>query len=245
MKNWKEFKEELLKNNRIKTEYERLGISRKQTLWYAYSDDSPTFSSPESHFVAAVIVTLEINKRRLSRLPKRIRKHVVGKRLRNLPELKFQNSNERTRTRMLEMLANENVEIFALIINKGGRRVSDSPENKGITLGNVAALVLAKKRQVTLTPDREFVTRRSITTCLDTAEKVITNQSQGGFLSLREPVDSQSEPLIQIADFVAGAISHKYNRDNDRYYQIIENLITTEEIVNWVGLKRTYIKQQK
>ena len=111
----------------------------KEPLYYAYFDDSPTLAGPENHLAVAAVITLKATDKKLARIPKRVRQRIVDKKLRQLPELKFYNSDEKTRTKMLRMLADEQVEIFALVIDKEGRRVSDSPLNNGIVLGNAAA----------------------------------------------------------------------------------------------------------
>ena len=109
-----------------------LSVMTKEPLYYAYSDDSPILTGPENHLAVAVVVTLKAGDKKLARIPKRVRQRIMGKELRQLPELKFYNSDEKTRMRMLQMLAGEQVEIFALVVDKEGRKVSDSPLNNGL-----------------------------------------------------------------------------------------------------------------
>lgn len=51
-------------------------------------------------------------------------------------------------------------------------------------------------------------------------------------------VDSQQNLVINLADFVAGAILVKYNKQNSRFSDIIQESIAFEKIVNWTELKR-------
>ena len=217
----------------------------EESLYYAYSDDSPTLAGPENHLAVVAVVTFKAADKKLARIPKRVRQRVMDKKLRQLPELKFYNSNEKTRTKMLQMLADEPVEIFALVIDKEGRRVSDSPLNNGIVLGNVAAIILEDKGRVSLTSDRKFVNPGDAAQCLDTAVRVAANKVPSGFLVINEPVDSQRESLVQLADFVAGAISYKYNWNDAHYYQIIKEKVVSEKLVRWKDIKADYIRQQK
>ena len=216
-----------------------------KVLHYAYSDDSPTLTSPEDYLLVAVVVTLKAGDKKLTKIPKRVRQKLLGKKLQQLPKLKFSNSDEKTRLRMLQMIADEDVEIFALVIDKGGRRINDSPLNNGIVLGNAAAMVLEKKPHVSLTPDKKFTNPNETARYLETATKVIADKVPAGVLLLKEPVESRRESLIQLADFVVGAVNHKYNRENERYFKIIEKKVVSEKQVRWVDIKADYIRQQK
>ena len=146
---------------------------------------------------------------------------------------------------MLRMLAGEEVEIFVLVVDKGGRRVSDSPENNGVVLGNAAALVLKRRKRVSLTLDKKFVRPTDTSKYLNTAINVVLRKVPTGILTVSPPVDSRKESLVQLADFVAGAISQKYNWGNDTYYRILEKKIVEEKQVRWRRLKAEYVSFQK
>lgn len=214
-------------------------------LCYAYSDDSPTLSGQENRLAVAAVVTLKVGDKMLVRIPKRARRRIVDKKLHQLPELKFYNSDEKTKVRMLRMIANTPAEIFTLVVDKEGRRISDSPLNNGVVLGNAAAVVLREKGKVSWTPDRKFVNPDDTAQYLDTAIRVAASKAPSGFLVMKEPADSRREALVQLADFVVGAISYKYNRNDDHYYQIIKKRVVLEELVRWRDIKVDYIRQQK
>ena len=220
-------------------------MAKEAPLYYAYSDDSPTLAGQESRLAVAAVVTLNAGDKALARIPKRVRQRIVDKKLQQLPELKFYNSDEKTKVRMLQMIANTPVEIFALVVDKEGRRVSDSPLNNGVVLGNAVAAVLKDKGRVNWTPDRKFVNRDDTVQYLDTAVRVAANKAPSGFLVMKEPADSRREALVQLADFVVGAISHKYNRNDGHYYQVIKKQVVLEEVVRWKDIKADYIRQQK
>lgn len=218
---------------------------KEAPLYYAYSDDSPTLAGQENHLAVAAVVTLKAGDKALARIPKRVRQRTADKNLRQLPELKFYNSDEKTRMRMLQMIANTQAEIFTLVVDKEGRRVSDSPVNNGVVLGNAVVAVLKEKGKVSWTPDRKFVNPDDTTRYIDTAIMVASSKIPSGFLVMNEPADSRREVLIQLADFVVGTISYKYNWNDERYYQIIKDRIVLEELVRWKDIKADYIKQQK
>jgi len=214
-------------------------------LYHAYSDDSPTLADSENNLAVAVVVTLEADSKRLAKIPKRVRQRLMNKKLRQLPELKFSNSDEKTRLRVLRMIANGRAELFVLIINKGGRQVIDSPLNNGIVLGNACAMVLEKKGRVSLTPDKKFTNPNETARYIETAIQVVADRAPDGFLVIKEPAESQQESLIQLADFVAGAVSHKYNRSDDHYFKIVEKKIVSEKRLRWTDIKADHIRQQK
>lgn len=220
-------------------------MAKEAPLYYAYSDDSPTLAGREGRLAIAAVVTLKAGDKILARIPKRVRRKTMNKKLRQLPELKFYNSDEKTKMRMLQMIANTPVEIFTLLVDKEERRVSDSPLNNGVVLGNAAAAVLKEKGKVSWTPDRKFVNPDDTAQYLDTAVKVAASKAPSGFLVMKGPADSRREALIQLADFVVGAVSHKYNRNDDRYYQIIKKRVVLEKVVLWKDIKADYIRQQK
>ncbi len=218
---------------------------KEAPLYYAYSDDSPTLAGQENHLAVAAVITMKAGNKALARIPKRVRQRTANKKLRQLPELKFYNSDEKTRMRMLQMIANTQAEIFTLVVDKEGRRVSDSPVNNGVVLGNAVATVLKEKGKVSWTPDRKFVNLDDTTRYMDTAIMVASSKIPSGFLVMNEPADSQREGLIQLADFVVGTISYKYNWNDERFYQIIKDRIVLEELVRWKDIKADYIRQQK
>lgn len=218
---------------------------KEAPLYYAYSDDSPTLSGQEGRLAVAAVVILKAGDKTLARIPKRVRQRIVDKKLQQLPELKFYNSDEKTKVRTLQMIANTPVEIFTLVVDKEGRRVSDSPLNNGVVLGNAVAAVLKEKGKVNWTPDRKFVNPDDIAQYLDTAVRVAASKAPSGFLVMKEPADSRREVLVQLADFVVGAISHKYNWNDDRYYQIIKKQVVLEDLARWRDIKADYIRQQK
>jgi len=116
------------------------------------------------------------------------------------------------------------------VVDKEGRRVSDSPLNSGIVLGNVAAIVLKAKGKVNWTPDKKFVNPSDTARYLDAAVRVAASKDPSGFLVMKEPADSQREGLVQLADF---------------YYQIVKKKVVSEGVVLWKDLKADYIKKQE
>jgi len=64
-------------------------MAKETPLYYAYSDDSPTLAGQENRLAVAVVVTLKVGDKMLTRIPKRVRQRTVDKKLRQLPELKF------------------------------------------------------------------------------------------------------------------------------------------------------------
>ncbi|MDL1896487.1 DUF3800 domain-containing protein [Anaerolineae bacterium CFX7] len=53
-----------------------------------------------------------------------------------------------------------------------------------------------------------------------------------------EQVDSQQNPRIQIADFVAGAALAKYQREEDSYLALLTEKIVREFWLDWDEIKK-------
>lgn len=52
-----------------------------------------------------------------------------------------------------------------------------------------------------------------------------------------EHLDSLQNPVISLADFVAGAVRYYYTRGDNRFRKIIEGKIFKEKTLSWKQLK--------
>jgi hypothetical protein len=204
---------------------------------YAFLDESPSLSDPEHFFVVALVATKAAHLTTLRRLPKRVRTRVLGKQLRNVPELKFYNSDERIRQRMMTLIARQDVGLAIFIVDKQGRRIGDTPLHYGVVVGSaVRTYLTAIYPHLHLTVDKKYTSPSERTKFQQVVERMVVAAAPEATFSLTAQVESQREPLIQLADFVAGAVHHKYNRGNSLYFDIIRERIVLEQQMVWAEL---------
>lgn len=99
-------------------------------VYYAFVDESGNLSDAHDRFfIVAAIGTTE--PRSLKRVVDKIRNWLRnrGKRYHNVDELKFHRAEDETRTKLLQMLAQCDVEIRLLIVDKGSTSIGDTPQN--------------------------------------------------------------------------------------------------------------------
>ena len=164
---------------------------------------------------------------------------IVKKKLKSLPELKFHNSDERTRKFVLKEISKQNISIVVCIIDKEGRRVADTPINYGIVVGTTIAEFLTVYPNLSLTVDKRYTNSKQQEEFQQAAQETINKFSKKGTtIFFNSPVDSRKESIVQLADFVAGAFNVKYNQDKDHYAKIVKDKVKIEKVFKWTKLKK-------
>lgn len=203
---------------------------------FGFLDESSTLDGSSKFFCVAIIASKKEIIQSLQKIIKRARK-------KNLSELKFNNSDEKTRNRVLTELSKQDVRFLILVIDKQGRKIENNPLNYGIAIGSAAAKLLELYSIASLTVDRHFTKPAQESEfkeiVLVTVAKLAPSNSK---LLLNESVDSQTEIGIQMADFVAGAANACYNNKNSSYLEIIRTKIEKEICEKWTEIKRRAIK---
>jgi len=143
-----------------------------------------------------------------------------GKRLRrpikDAAEIKWSNASHRIRALALADLADADVELFALTVWKGDKRIEDTPENYGILACELLNLCWSAYPNVALALDRHFTSPAQIA-AVNT--RIHRAWPSSGVLSVTH-VDSQRNPLVQLADLVAGSV-YAWHKSGDRTMQLI------------------------
>ncbi len=214
----------------------------KDDLTYGFLDESPNLTDKESFFSVVIVLTTDQNKKNYQSIFKRIRKSELKGKKKDVPELKFAHSTDRVRTKTLQAISKRSVKVSAFIIDKTNRRVPDTPENYGIVVGFAVSEALKKYPIIVLTVDKKYTKPKDQEEVEKTTLKVVGKVSKKGVLQFKEHADSKSNSLLQMADFIAGAISYKYNFKDDTFSKIIENLIEQEELESWPNIKAIYKK---
>lgn len=208
---------------------------------YGGLDESGSLTSLTSLFSMAVLVTAQpemsrnIVRRAALRSGKRLRR-----RRKRASELKWGNASHRIRKTVLSRLAEADVEVFTLTIRKKGRRIADTPLNYAILVCELLQLCWNAYPDMALAVDRHFMSsaQRAV---VDTF--IHRHWPKQGVLTIAH-VDSQSNPLVQLADFVAGSV-HDWHKQGDKTYRLLEGRIGAELVESWRHVKRRWLREMK
>lgn len=209
-------------------------------LTYGFLDESPNLQDKSSFFSIVIILSTNPDEKSYRSIFKRIRKNVLKKKAKEVPELKFANSTHQVRQKVLKAISKRSIKISAYILDKEGRRIPDTPENYGIVAGFAVSEALKKYPVIVLTFDKKYTKPKDQEEVEKTALKVVAKVSKKGVLQLKEHADSKTNSILQMADYVAGAISFKYNLNDENYWEIIKDLIEQENKGSWTDIKAIY-----
>lgn len=193
-----------------------------------------TKKSSEYFVIAAIIPrnTLPIH-----RCFKKIRQQKMKKKMKQVPELKYNNTPPEIKRRIFQCLASCDLDIAYSILHK--QQVPFHLRDKRHVIYNFLSASLVSK----------------ITACYGTMDcvNVIIDKSLYGlqkehfddyltYKMLEFPdngivdrswitimhVDSKTEPCIQAVDFIAGAVHHKYRSDEKTHYNMVQEKMILE-----------------
>ncbi len=206
---------------------------------FGFLDESPSLSDDTFFFCVDIVSTSEKINKNLQKILKNARHKIVKKKLKQLSELKFYNSDEKTKMYILSQIAKCDVEIVVLILDKDRRKIIDTPENYGIVVGVAIVEFLKLHSSLSLTIDKKFTNLNQQNDFLQNCQNVINKLSpKGKNVFFNPPIDSRKESNVQLADFVAGAFNAKYNKQEARYWEVIKNIIKIEKVVKWTEIKK-------
>lgn len=155
-------------------------------------------------------------------------------------ELKFYTAGDKTKLAFFGQLTALKLDIFALIVDKAGRKIPDTPQNFAVLCWLLLeSLFPLYPRSVTVIFDRHFHKDR------DTEEfnKILLAHVRQQPESMKH-VDSKRNYLVTVADMVAGAILAKESGKDQRFYEMIKPLIISETKLNWPEAKRRLVNKK-
>ncbi|MDM7939790.1 MAG: hypothetical protein A4E48_01083 [Methanosaeta sp. PtaU1.Bin060] len=185
------------------------------------------------YFILAAIITRDPE--HVRGCIKRVRQQKLPKKYKTIPELKFHNSSQTIRTRILDCTARTDTDVAYAVLRKD--QVYDQLRNKQSILYNyISGSLIAKiitaynlERSIKVFVDRSLygLERDNFDNYLSW-KACIGNHSEE--LSINPPeiehIDSRQDRCIQAVDFVAGAIGHRYSTNDASYYKKIESRIS-------------------
>jgi hypothetical protein len=137
---------------------------------------------------------------------------------------------------MILPMADADVELVALTVLKGGRRIEDTPENYGILTCEVLSLCWHLYPNVSLALDRHFTSAAQIAVVNTLIHRQWPSQ---GLLSIVH-VDSHRNPLVQLADLVAGSV-YAWHKSGDRTVQLISGKFGATLVEDWRAVKARWL----
>jgi len=198
----------------------------------AYTDESGNLPDPNDRYVAfAAIVTsnprgLRRVVRKASRKGKKVRLRRRGGR-----EVKWWNAYDSTRKRVLDLLARQDAHIFWLVVDKEGQAIPDTPENYGLMFCELIQECLAYYPDLEIIVDVHFSTRVQ----RDAFDWFVL--SRLGPVHKPTHINSQQDGIIQLADFVAGAVRCQFEGRSE-FVDLIERRIVAGKMLKWRQLEK-------
>lgn len=199
-----------------------------------FIDESGTLPDKDDKYIvvaALVSYNLEELKNILPKFRKKIPTKGSRRRERILRELKFHYVGDITRRKVLEDISSKNIKIYALVVDKIGRKIADKPENYGKlikTLVDSFKENFKEKEDIKeIYIDKHFVAKETINKLQSFLERNI----KGDFRFSQ--IDSMQDSRIDLADFVAGAIFRNYRVSDPTFYKIISPKIVKEQVKRW------------
>ena len=160
-----------------------------------------------------------------------------------IKEIKFYHAGQNTKRQFLSGIVSANFEIFALIVNKKGRKIADSPENFALLVADLVNEINLwyKLKKINLVIDRHF--HRKVDQ--NKFSRFIRQSTNSLSKYQIKHADSQQDPLVNTADMPAGAILWKYADKDPQFYNLIKENIVVEKIVSWPEVKRKNVDLKK
>lgn len=203
-------------------------MSNKKYLYIDESGDLGFTGKSTQYYVIAAIETN--NPDQFSRMFKKIRRG-MGKKKRDIKEFKFSKTNPKTKLRILERIAELDI-LFSAVVLRKATVFQHLRERKQI-LHNYLTGYIVELVPFMGSRDFEIVIDKFLPKGTDRAnfdrylrDHVDYECWRLGLISPRslniKHKSSHSCSGLQVADFVAGAIFAKYERNDDSFYRVIK-----------------------
>lgn len=192
------------------------------------------FSKKSSrYFIITLLVCDFKEEQKIRRIPKKVRRKVLNKKLKKSSELKGSNSSDRVRKEFLTRVAKTNSEIFAIVLDK--HKVYDYLKSEKHKLYNYICNIILNEcsldsKKVDLIVDRSK-SKRALRDDFDNyiRFKLKSKINECKINILHE--SSRNDEGLQVVDFISWALFRKYEfRENYFYNLIKENIVTEKEL---------------
>ena len=201
---------------------------------YLFLDESGELgfdNKSSKYFVITLLVCDERELGSIRRIIKKVRKKLIKKKIKRLPELKGNNSNNKVRKEVLERLANTKTEIFIVILNK--LKVYEYLKEKKDKLYNYLSNLIINEcsfdtKNICLIVDRSKSTR-SLRADFDNYLRFKLKEKLTSCNLIIKHENSQRENCLQVLDFASWAIFRRYEHKDEEFYNIIKDKISIKK----------------
>lgn len=206
----------------------------------AFIDESGTLPDPKDQFLV-ICAVLTDDEKEASEIINRVL--VALRQTQNslkLKELKFYHSRDAVKRIFLSTIISAGLKIFALIVDKQGRKITDSPENFASLVSELVGEIFLWHRgaKIDLVIDKHFSQSDKQMEFDKLLRAVLDYKISGWELQNIRHIDSRSDLTVNIADICAGAVLWKHSKGKDQFYNIIKYNIVVEKIAGWPDIKR-------
>lgn len=218
-----------------------MNFLKRKKQYFVLIDESGTLPDVKDRFIVIAGVGLKEIKEGENLISQTLKSLRQGKT--RIKEVKFYYAGERTKRQFLSGIVSAGFEIFAAAIDKKGRKISDTPENFALLIGELINEINLwnPEKRLEIIIDRHFCRKEDESDF----NKFLKETAGENFDFNIRHADSQQNFIVNIADFAAGAILAKYNKNNFQFYNIIKESILFEKIINWPELKRKNLENSK
>lgn len=201
-------------------------MSEHAHIEFLFMDESGDLGKLGSKYFTVVVVLVH-DAKALSRIIKRVRERKLKKKLRQLNEVKANNSNEAIRNYVLSEINKTSCSISALVVLKDKVK-DDLFEHKDKLYNYLCGLLL---EQITLNVDIVDITidkRESNKILRDDfnqyIERKIKSKINGITVRIKH-LESHASNELQAVDFVAWAVHRKFAQRDESYYNLVKSKI--------------------
>ncbi|MFA4888290.1 MAG: DUF3800 domain-containing protein [Candidatus Omnitrophota bacterium] len=184
------------------------------------------------HFIVSVLLTRE--PKRISNCIKHLKESALQKKYKKIPEIKFNNSPNAFRKKVIQKLALQEIQVFTFCLNKA-KIVSKLHDKKDKIYNYVTGLLFDKilssvdaGEELIMTVDKVKVGKIQIEDFnFYLGMKLFSAGQAARKLSIIH-ADSQKDRCIQAVDFISGSIFRKYEFKDFALYDCLRGRIISE-----------------
>jgi hypothetical protein len=201
-------------------------------------DESGSWADPVQWFTLACVVTY--HPEAVQALIPRVARHLktLPVRSRQAPsEYKWSHASRRLRESILAQMAQADLEIYTLTVNKGGRKIEDTPQHYAMLACELLQTLWVAHPNLALALDRRFTSPTQIAV-LNTM--IYRHWPAPGVLSVTH-ANSQQNALVQLADFAAGS-TYAWYKEADEMVGLLSAKIKAAVVKDWPEIKRSWLE---
>jgi hypothetical protein len=195
---------------------------------HIYLDESGDLGfNPNSSNYIVIALLITNSPFMIERCIKKIRKRKLKKKLKELPEIKFNKSSDDIRGKTLICIARESIEIAYIVLDKS--RVNPTKQNHKQKIYNFIAGYLMRNLPYDNTVNLKLIVDKRISNKVIRADFDQYIKQKAAFKVDITHENSEYNKCLQATDFIVGAIFRKYESSDSRFYDLIKDRIKIAE----------------